>query len=359
MNARAIPLARFALPGPAHPGLSSIGWVCALLFTLAGCAHYERQAPAAPPLVVAQRRLAQAEKRTADPQGQAAACLAVAKLAATEMAKGRSATTPAPNAAVGLYNRAAADLAADLPALIRKQGHARAFTLRDPQSGQAARLQVASGHAGEYPAGFFQQILVASRIDKKGLNDDVTRGGVGGAVVGVRQSAPPGAAPPRLEPLTGFRVPVTAVVDFSGPKGAPVARLRLLDPTKVDATTVGRTRQPLAADYSAAMAAYGRVNEAWLGLVNLARGERTRGPKGSLLLQPYEPGKLPVIFVHGLLSSAYTWRNVANSLNADPGLRRRCQFWVFGYSTVRVGPTPPLRGAPRGVVTCELPRPGA
>jgi hypothetical protein len=128
MNARAIPLARFALPGPAYPGLSRIGGVCTLLFTLAGCVHYERQATAAPPLVEAQRRLAQAEKRTADPQGHAAACLAVAKAAATEMAKGRSATDPAPNPAVGLYNRAAADLAADLPALIRQQGHARAFT---------------------------------------------------------------------------------------------------------------------------------------------------------------------------------------------------------------------------------------
>jgi hypothetical protein len=176
MNARAIPLARFALPGPAHPCLSSIGGVCTLLFTLAGCVHYERQATAAAPLVEAQRRLAQVEKRTADPQGHAAACLAVAKAAATEMAKGRSATTPSSGSAVGLYNRAAADLAADLPALIRQQGHARAFTLRDPQSGEAARLQVASGRAGEYPAGFFQQILVASRIDKKGLNDDVTRG---------------------------------------------------------------------------------------------------------------------------------------------------------------------------------------
>ncbi|MBV9492571.1 MAG: alpha/beta fold hydrolase [Verrucomicrobia bacterium] len=333
MNARAVPLARFALAGAAHPCLSRISCVCTLLFTLAGCVHYERQGTAAPPLVVAQRRLAQVEKRKADPQGHATACLAVAKVAATEIAKGCSATDPSSNSAVGLYNRAAADLAADLPALIRQQGNARAFTLRDPQSGEAARLQVASGQAGEYPAGFFQQMLVASRIDKKGLKDDVTRGGVGGAVVGVRQSSMPGAAPPRLEPLTGFRVPVTAVVDFSGAKGPLDARLRLLDPTNVDSITVGHTRQPLAADYSAAMASYGRTNETWVGFVNMVRGERMRGPKGLLLLQPYDPDKLPVIFVHGLLSSAYTWRNVANSLNADPELRRRCQFWAFAYST--------------------------
>ena len=277
--------------------------------------------------------MAQAEKRKADPQGHAAECLAVAKVAAMAMAKGGSTTNPSSNPAVGMYNRAAADLVTDLPALIRQQGNARAFTLRDPQSGEAACLQVEAGQAGEYPAGFFQQILVASRIDKKGLNDDVMRGGVGGAVVGVRQSSPPGVAPPRLEPLKGFRVPVTAVVDFTGSEGALSGRLRLLDPTKVDEITVDQKRYPLGADYSAAMASYGRINETWIGFVNMVRGERMRGGKGLLLLQPYEPNKLPVIFVHGLLSSAYTWRNVANSLNADPELRRRCQFWAFAYST--------------------------
>jgi pimeloyl-ACP methyl ester carboxylesterase len=40
-----------------------------------------------------------------------------------------------------------------------------------------------------------------------------------------------------------------------------------------------------------------------------------------------------VIFVHGLLSSAYAWENVASSLSDDPEIRRRYQFWVFSYST--------------------------
>src|SRR5262249_17108690 len=43
--------------------------------------------------------------------------------------------------------------------------------------------------------------------------------------------------------------------------------------------------------------------------------------------------KVPIILVHGLLSSSYAWRNVANSLQADPEIRKRYQFWVFSYST--------------------------
>jgi pimeloyl-ACP methyl ester carboxylesterase len=34
-----------------------------------------------------------------------------------------------------------------------------------------------------------------------------------------------------------------------------------------------------------------------------------------------------------LLSSAYVWRNVVNTLAADPVIRQHYQFWVFSYST--------------------------
>jgi len=58
-----------------------------------------------------------------------------------------------------------------------------------------------------------------------------------------------------------------------------------------------------------------------------------RGAAGLLMLQPYDPTRIPVVFVHGLLSSAYVWRNVVNSLTANPDIRRRYQFWAFSYST--------------------------
>ena len=122
------------------------------------------------------------------------------------------------------------------------------------------------------------------------------------------------------------------MINFDRSGGGP-ARLRLLDPTKVDHVEVQGKRFPLAADYTASEASYGRINELWIGFVNMVRGENMRGAAGLLLLQPYDPEKIPVIFVHGLVSSAYAWRNVANSLSVDPEIRRRYQFWVFSYST--------------------------
>ena len=111
--------------------------------------------------------------------------------------------------------------------------------------------------------------------------------------------------------------------------GVGPAHLCLLDPTKVDHVEVQGKSFPLAADYTASEASYGRINEIWIGFVNMVRGENMRGAAGLLLLQPYDPEKIPVIFVHGLVSSAYAWRNVANSLSVDPEIRRRYQFWVF------------------------------
>jgi len=51
------------------------------------------------------------------------------------------------------------------------------------------------------------------------------------------------------------------------------------------------------------------------------------------MLAPYQPGKIPVVLVHGLLSSPLTWAPVINDLQADPVLRERYQFWYYYYPT--------------------------
>jgi pimeloyl-ACP methyl ester carboxylesterase len=56
-------------------------------------------------------------------------------------------------------------------------------------------------------------------------------------------------------------------------------------------------------------------------------------PTGLSLLQPYRRGRTPVIFIHGLWSSPWSWSAMVEGLEADPALRDRYQFWTFGYST--------------------------
>jgi pimeloyl-ACP methyl ester carboxylesterase len=56
-------------------------------------------------------------------------------------------------------------------------------------------------------------------------------------------------------------------------------------------------------------------------------------PTGLSLLQPYQRGKTPVVFIHGLWANPWSWARMIESLEADAALRDRFQFWTFGYST--------------------------
>ena len=56
-------------------------------------------------------------------------------------------------------------------------------------------------------------------------------------------------------------------------------------------------------------------------------------PTGIYLTRPYQPGLVPVVFVHGTFSSPVWWAEMANTLLADPVLGERCQFWFFIYNS--------------------------
>lgn len=66
------------------------------------------------------------------------------------------------------------------------------------------------------------------------------------------------------------------------------------------------------------------------GMINPAAWEKLAG---LYMLQPYDPDKIPVVFVHGLMSNPSTWANALNGLMGDPVLRAHYQFWFFRYPT--------------------------
>jgi pimeloyl-ACP methyl ester carboxylesterase len=55
-----------------------------------------------------------------------------------------------------------------------------------------------------------------------------------------------------------------------------------------------------------------------------------------ILIQPYEPGRIPVVFVHGTASSPVWWAEMLNTLRADPVIRKRFQFWFYQYNSSRM-----------------------
>jgi pimeloyl-ACP methyl ester carboxylesterase len=49
--------------------------------------------------------------------------------------------------------------------------------------------------------------------------------------------------------------------------------------------------------------------------------------------EPFQPGKIPIVFVHGLASDPLSWAQLENDLRAQPAIFNRYQFWFFRYDT--------------------------
>jgi pimeloyl-ACP methyl ester carboxylesterase len=149
--------------------------------------------------------------------------------------------------------------------------------------------------------------------------------GVGGALVGVRQTTPrePFATP------VGVTAPVTAVLDCKG----RAATLTLYDPSARAKARVAGAERVLDADFSAPLAYYPHKSEFLHGIMGALRVDRYTTTTGLYELQPYDPERIPLIFVHGLISTPQKWRNVINELESDAQLRGRYQCLVFGYPT--------------------------
>ena len=77
------------------------------------------------------------------------------------------------------------------------------------------------------------------------------------------------------------------------------------------------------------------------------------------MLEPYQPGKIPVLLVHGLLSSPVTWAPMFNDLQADPDLREPLPVLGLLLPDRRAVPGDGRRPAPAAGAVARRTRPEA
>ena len=190
----------------------------------------------------------------------------------------------------------------------------------------------------------FDHFEFVSDYEMKGLKNHYQSHGLGVPLIVVRRSykGEPEAAryyPPGLSfPVTAFLRPV------SGPNqaGRNQGLLELCDPLEINDTRVGRLLVPLESDLTTPLAYFlSKVPMESLATVGLFQPEQLLIPhgdqqtmiKGLYMVQPYEPGKIPVVFIHGMWSSPMTWMEMFNDLRSSPDIRRHYQFWFYLYPT--------------------------
>jgi pimeloyl-ACP methyl ester carboxylesterase len=128
--------------------------------------------------------------------------------------------------------------------------------------------------------------------------------------------------------------PGTAFLRFEGDPGELKARLELHNPLANQTVQVQGRSVPLETDLTTPLAySLSRSDAYRLQYEGFLFADKVQKRTGIYLLEPYQPGKIPVLFVHGLLSSPATWAKMYNDLRADPVIRQHFQFWGYFYPT--------------------------
>lgn len=204
------------------------------------------------------------------------------------------------------------------------------YTIHLPVTGRDLTINVRETGNG-WHARDFDRFEFASDYD---IKDELTRHGqlgIGVPLIAVRQRGIQSRAVEKYYPI-GLRFPCTAVLRFD----YGVARLELHDPMKESTVEIGTGGFPLSADLTAPLArSLDRKDLRYLDTTGLILPAKVEQVSGLYMIQPFQPGKIPVLMVHGLWSSPLTWVEMINELQSDPEIRDRYQFWFYLYPTAK------------------------
>ena len=196
----------------------------------------------------------------------------------------------------------------------------------------------------------FDRFEFVSDYEIKGLTNHYRSFGLGVPLIAIRRGYPgePDVAkyyPNDLSfPVTVLLRPQNALIS-QGKEDRSIhkkAVLEIYDPLTITDIAIERHRVPLESDLSTPLAYFLSNPEleqlATWGLFTPEKLLKMRPGQhnpimGLYMMQPYEPGKIPVLMIHGLWSSPITWMEMYNDLCNSPKIRERYQFWFYLYRT--------------------------
>ncbi len=180
------------------------------------------------------------------------------------------------------------------------------------------------------------ELLPAEELDVAGLSFRVRDSGLGAPLIAVVQRRSDSTAGVGLLDTTSVSASLFlrlhgGVADLASGMPAVLELHSAYDTTSVD---VGGSSVPLEADPSATIAYGIESSNIWRYTASgLFRSRQAERANGMILPRPFEPGRIPVVLVHGTASNPAYWAELLNSLHADPLIRSRVQFWLFVYVT--------------------------
>jgi pimeloyl-ACP methyl ester carboxylesterase len=197
------------------------------------------------------------------------------------------------------------------------------------------------------PSGFFHggyklvHFVSVADLEVRGFRNRYRKPGIGAPLSAQVERTKGHAADKWIAPRS--KVPVTAFVRFDRPRSALSAgevtgRIELYNVDEVPAVNLVGHSVPLEFDPSTALAYRLEGAPVWdFEIAGFRRGDFSlfgKKPQGDLIfLNPYYPGKIPVVFVHGTASSPARWAEMVNEFLGDSRIAGRYQFWFFIYNS--------------------------
>jgi pimeloyl-ACP methyl ester carboxylesterase len=176
-----------------------------------------------------------------------------------------------------------------------------------------------------------EKVFLANSLRQRGFRHVYKINGQGTPLV-VFSRNPESTPKEKHYPPSGIVLGITAVKENRAGQ-LPILKLYdAFDPSVV--RSIYGTR-PIAANYTAALAVLYSHSQKVAGSAAGAflSPDHPRFPTGIYLTHPYDPGKIPILFIHGLISSPISWQNLTNDLCSDPTILERYQPWFFLYPT--------------------------
>ena len=204
-------------------------------------------------------------------------------------------------------------------------------------------LQVVLQNSPWTPADVHKLIL-ASDFEVSGLATSRNQYGLGVPLIGVRVTDPKKEERTPQErffpdemafPLTAFLVPNSRLRDsVETVDEARKCTLELKDPVRERAVGQPPGAIALEIDLTTPLAyMWSRTDLEKFRWSGLLRPEQGMQRANLLMIRPYEPGKIPVVMVHGLISSPLAWIPMLNELLRDPAIQEKYQFMLYMYPT--------------------------
>lgn len=177
----------------------------------------------------------------------------------------------------------------------------------------------------------YEDFLLCSDFKTEKLAHFSYRFGIGAPIIAVTRNA--SGSGRTLKLAKDLALSATCVLRFhAGENGERSATMEFHDSVKYDSLRIHGEAVPLTQDFSTPIAYFVNHRDDINLLTYMLNPDHDQF-SGLYAMSPYDPDKIPVIFIHGLMSSPQTWIQMINTLSSDPEIRSRYQFWFYTYSS--------------------------